>query len=196
VRSLRAAANEHLRLTAPLTVRSVAGELAVPVTSTRDLLGRLDQQVETRSSGSLLPASVKGSATFEFTSDGFWSFSGHVHENSFIGHKYVFAAGPHFSDADGNGFVVSHEGSVTDSRDSDFDKSGWDPRISANWDQLKGASVSFKLEVDIAPGDVIKGLLGAIAFAGVMLLVVLPLFASAGVKKIEIGDGTHSYSRE
>jgi hypothetical protein len=195
VRSLRGAAHEHLRIEAPLTVRSVATELAVPARSARDLLDRLDQHKVSHFSGSLLPSSVKGSATFELTSDGFWSFSGHVHENGFIGHKYVFAAGPDFSDPDGNGFVVAQESSVTDSRDSDFEQHGWDPRISAYWDQLRQVGVSFRLEVDIRPGDVLKSLAGVLALAGVIVLVLNPLAADAGIKKIEIGDGTSQYYR-
>jgi len=196
MRSVREAAGRHLGIQAPTTVRSVAGELAVPAGSTLDLMARLDQQLVVRASPSLLPASVKGTAQLELTSDGFCSLRGHVHENGFLPHKWALVAAPQFADADGHGFAFTDSGKVTNSRDSDIDQAGWDSRISANWDQLKDAPVHFRLEVDVAVVDVVGAVLKALVGIAPIVLFVLFVSGSGPVRRVENPDGSISYQRE
>jgi hypothetical protein len=191
--SLRQSAHRYLRIAAPLSVRSVAGELAVPARSVRDLLDRLRQHRVVFSSGSLLPSSVKGTATLILCSDGMWEFSGHVHENGFLKHNYVLAAAMHVVDEANRVFAVANDGSVTDSRDDDFQHRGWDRRVSAHWDQLKTGPVTFRLEVGLdraAMGELLLALLTPILIAaGVVYLV-----ASGG--PVRKDPATGSYSKE
>jgi hypothetical protein len=68
---LREAAFQHLKIDWNLiTTRSIARLLGVSPHSLRDLLDRLSQKKATTHSGSLLPSSVKGSATLVLASDG------------------------------------------------------------------------------------------------------------------------------
>lgn len=176
MKSLRNSAFQYLKIQPPLSMRSVAGELGVPPRSLLDLIDRLDQHVVVHESGSLLPASVKGSATLLLASDGHWAFTGHVHENGFIKHNYVFAAGLKFVDSNGDAYFFTNKGSVTDSRDSDFVLSGRDKRISANWDAIKQSSAHFKLEVKVEIIDsdkVVPTLLTAIFVIGGGIAIVL-----------------------
>jgi hypothetical protein len=194
MKTLRHSAHRYLRLAPPLSLRSVAAELAVPPRSARALLDRLDQHKRTVSSGSLLPSSVKATATLTLCSDGMWEFSGHVHDNGFIGHTYALVAAPLFVDGDGRALAFSNEGEVTDRKDDDFAQSGWDDRISRHWDQLARVPVEFALKVD----SNLDNILGKVAATLGAIAVILFSADQAGFirsRKVDNGDGTHHYER-
>jgi hypothetical protein len=149
MQTLRQSAGRYFGLQPPLSIRSVAADLEVPARSLRDLIDRLQQHKVVFTSDSLLPSSVKGTATLTLCSDGMWEFSGHVHENGFVKHDYVLAAAPQFAHS-GTALMFAHEGSVTDSRDDDFLQRGRDRRISRHWDQLRTRDVTFHLDVDLS----------------------------------------------
>ncbi|MFG1839681.1 hypothetical protein [Micromonospora sp. NPDC049175] len=158
--SLRQAAGKYLRFEAPMTVRAVGADLGRPTGSTRQLLVQLDQTSSEWFSGSLLPSSVKGSAWLRLFSDGFYMFEGHVHENGAVAHSWSMVATPAFVDADGNAFVFSASGKVSDNESSDdFAEHGHDPRIAQYWDQLTNATVNFRLSVTMNVGQLIGNIL-------------------------------------
>ena len=197
MQSLRQSSGRYLRLSAPLSIRSVAAELDVPARSLRDLLDRLQQHQVVIRSGSLLPSSVKGTATLVLCSDGMWEFSGHVHENGFVKHDYAIAAAPQFVDGAGIALMFGHEGSVTDSRDDDFVKRGRDRRISRHWDQLRNRPVTFHLDVGLSLDGMGK-VLGEI-FVGLVTGIVVVAFAvvfSGKVGAHKDPDGTVHFYRE
>ena len=185
--SLREASRRHLKIDwDPIAVRSIARLLEVSPHSLRDLLDRLDQKKMTRSSGSLLPSSVKGTATLELTSDGFYRFSGHVHENGFLKHDYTLVAVPNFVDADGTVLYFAETGEVSDALDSDFDRMGWDPFISKHWDQLNRGSVGFRLEVthDV---DLVALITGLVVIVGAVALSIYVSKHPERVRRTEDG---------
>jgi hypothetical protein len=194
MQSVRDSAARHLRIQAPLTVRSVAAELGVSAGSTLDLVGRLQQHRTNTTSGSLLPSSVKGSATLEFTSDGFWSYRGHVHENSFVPHNWVLVAVPHVVDENGTAFAFTAQGKVTDDRDSDFAQNGFDPRISAHYDQLAQAAVTFKLDVNVNVGHLIGDVFELLSETVLPIaLIVVWVSANGPVERRENPDGSVTF---
>ncbi|MEU0549049.1 hypothetical protein [Micromonospora sp. NPDC005979] len=158
--SLRQKAGKYLRFEAPLTVREVGTELGHPTGSTRRLLVQLEQTSSEWFSGSLLPSSVKGSAWLRLFSDGGYMFDGHVHENGAVTHNWSLVATPGFVDDDGNAFVFSASGKVSDNHSSDdFAEHGQDPRIAQYWDQLSTASVNFRLSVSMNVAELIGNIL-------------------------------------
>ncbi|MFY1620395.1 hypothetical protein [Micromonospora sp. WMMD736] len=158
--SLRQAANKYLRFEAPVTVREVGTEVGHPTGSTRRLLAQLEQTSVEWFSGSLLPSSVKGSASLRLFSDGGYMFDGHVHENGAVTHKWSLVATPAFVDDDGNAFVFAQSGTVSDNSSTDtFAEHGQDPRIGQYWDQLSTATVNFRLSVKMNVGELIGNIL-------------------------------------
>ncbi|MGN9811264.1 hypothetical protein ACTMSW_18120 [Micromonospora sp. BQ11] len=146
--SLRQAAGTYLGFEAPMTVRQVGADLGRPTGPVRRMLRQLDQRSVEWVSGSLLPSSVKGTATLRLFSDGFYSFEGHVHENGMFNHSWVFSVAPGFVDDDGNAFIFTAKGKVSDSHSSDdFAEQGHDPRIARYWEQLAVAPIRFDLSV-------------------------------------------------
>jgi hypothetical protein len=132
-------------------------------------LGKLPPRTVTFNSGGLSPGNTSGNCRLAINSDGFWSFSGHVHEAGIVGDKYVIAlALLDLKDVSGATFVAYHTGNVSGQllpgpSDDNFDggpgDSGFDQHIIDQWDTVAHSRTRSTLHVATNVTDV-TGLIG------------------------------------
>ncbi|MFG1839680.1 hypothetical protein ACLQ29_11030 [Micromonospora sp. DT228] len=190
--SVRTAAAQFLDIRAPLTLRQVGAQVGHPSGSTRTAMDRLEQEWSNTFSGSLLPSSVKGTAWLRMASDGHYWFQGHVHENGLLSHSWSFAAGPNVVHQNRNVFVAVATGRVTDEHSSDdFSITGHDPRIAELWEQIRYASVTFRLDVTANFEELAKTVgKGILTGLGITLLVgAVNLLGAKGAECHEDSNG-------
>jgi hypothetical protein len=112
-------------------------------------------------SGELHADTVRGWVQLGISSDGFWSFRGHVHENGFVGHNYAFTVALEFVDSSGNVPIFSQEGALGgavnpfDSRDEDWQQDGQSAILNQNWETIRGQGIRSKLHVATDPFQVV-----------------------------------------
>jgi hypothetical protein len=158
------------------TVRQLADAFGVsPPISVRDLIRRGRPETAIRDSGDLGPSTVTGQAKLFLTSEGFWSFSGHVHESGALSHEYAFGAVLDFVDPDGTAFAFANSGEVhgalaPGSPDDAWQQNGHDRRIGTHWDEIKNAGAHFKLDVNTDAGGIVASI-GTILFTGIPQVV-------------------------
>jgi len=142
-------------------------------------------------SGPLNPdAPITGWVELVMNSAGFFSYRGHLHNSGFVGYHFAVASAPHFQDANGAVLVASEEehiggtSSWEDSRDHDWQKDGFEPRIRDNWEALKQSGMTTTLKVESTAGDVINEVLGLVGISlGVVAAgVLMALLASGNAK--------------
>jgi hypothetical protein len=133
-------------------------------------------------SGPLGPSTVSGSASLVMNSDGFWFFSGHVHESGFIGHDYAFGMTlDTLEPLSGKALVFTNEGTVHGtsdpwgSRDDDWTQQGKDQLISSNWDKIKTSQALATLHVSSDPFQVFEAvveplIIAAAAFGAIVFI--------------------------
>jgi hypothetical protein len=120
------------------------------------------------STPTLGPSTVTSSATWVLNSQGFWQFTGSIHESGIIGQNYAFGMFlDGVADAQGNPVSVVHAGSVGPhlpfSNDNDsWNDQGFDQRIVDLWPQIAQASVGWDLSVHYTLGEVLEALAEAI----------------------------------
>jgi len=115
-------------------------------------------------SGGLSPGNASGNCQLAINSDGFWYFSGHVHEAGIVGDKYVISlALLDVKDASGATLVQFHTGTVhgqlvPGASDDNFEggpsDSGFDQRIVDQWDAAVKSRIRSSLHVATDLGDV------------------------------------------
>jgi hypothetical protein len=107
---------------------------------------------------------VTGWAQLAITSNGFWSFRGHVHDAAFIGHNYAVGVAIDFRDASGKTIAVTQEGSLhgtlaVGDRVDDWQQNGSDTPdsfIVDNWDALRHVGIKWTLHVSTSAIDVVE----------------------------------------
>ncbi|MDM5235260.1 hypothetical protein QUF83_03320 [Bacillus cereus] len=121
---------------------------------------------------------VHGWAKLSIQSDGFWSYSGHVHENGFIGHNFDLGVVLNFVDSAGKAYGFSHNGTISgtvgvESRDEDWGHAGFREEIIEQWDILRKSGIRSTLHVSTDPLQVgaafLWGLLATVGAIGVTL---------------------------
>ena len=117
------------------------------------------------------PSTVTGSATWVLNSQGFWQFSGSIHESGIIGQSYAFGMYlDGVTDTQGNPLSVVHTGSVgsdlpfSNNNDS-WNDQGFDQRIADLWPQIAQAAAGWDLSVHYTLGGVLEALAEAIGEA-------------------------------
>jgi hypothetical protein len=125
------------------------------------------------------PSTVTSSATWVLNSQGFWQFTGSIHESGMIGQSYAFGMFlDGVVDAQGNPISVVHSGSVgpdlpfVDDNDS-WNDQGFDQRIVDLWPQIAQAAMGYDLSVHYTLDEVLEGLAGAIGAAVVAAALVI-----------------------
>src|SRR5260370_599154 len=115
---------------------------------------------------------VGGSAELTVYADGGYHFVGHLHDSGFLPYKDNLAFG--LRSTSGYLYTFVHSGYMAGtlgggSRDDNWDVSGTDPRLAANWADLEGCSWYWQANVNADWGPLINQLEQA---AGVILGVV------------------------
>jgi len=152
-------------------------------------------------SGTLGPSTTTASATWVMNAQGFWNFSGSIHESGVIGHAYGFGMALNVKDANGVGFAVVKSGSVGPNlpggtTDDSWSLTGFDQRIIDNWPTIVSAQSSAGLNVTTDPIHIFDAVLTAL---GVVFVAVLFAAGFQGfqcedsptVEPDESGDGVN-----
>jgi hypothetical protein len=128
-------------------------------------------------SGWLHPSTVHGWAKLILSSDGNWSYSGHIHEAGFVGNNVTFTMALDYRDLAGNVLVFAESDSLGstanpfDSRDHDWQQFGNSPVLSQNWEAIKGRGWTAELHTSTDPWQVFAAVLVPFAGAAVFLMM-------------------------
>jgi hypothetical protein len=145
--------------------------------TTRLTTGPLGGETIVRSTGVVRVGDVEGWSEWYFNDAGFWHYRGHMHNAGFWGQEYELKVALDFGGP--IPFADVQRGDVGgtldfESRDDDWSRSGYDPRISANWPGIRGSVLGGTLRIWTDPGSVAETLLGGlgaavVAAAGIFL---------------------------
>lgn len=189
--------------TFPITINSSASlrgaDTSTPQTGSITTMVTVLPQALAFASGTLGPSTATASATWVLNAQGFWNFSGSIHESGVIGHAYGFGMALNVKDANGVGFAVVHSGSVGPNlpggtNDDGWSDTGFDQRIIDLWPTIVSARSSAGLNVTTDAIHIFDAVLTAL---GVVVLAVL-VAAGGGhvqcensptVERNERGDG-------
>jgi hypothetical protein len=180
------------RISSPINVRALANRFQLRLSPIS-----LKTLVETPSkpehlileSGELNADTVRGWAQLGISSDGFWSFRGHVHEDGFVGHNYAFTVALEFIDLSGNVPIFSQEGGLGgtvdpfDSRDEDWQQDGQSSMFNQNWETIRSQGIRTNLHVATDPFQVVETVFLPLIAAVVAIGFIL--FASDSDTKCE-----------
>src|SRR5262249_5653783 len=106
---------------------------------------------------------------------GFWNFSGSIHESGVIGHAYGFGMALDVKDANGVGLAVVHSGSVGPNLpfghdDDSWSDTGFDQRIIDLWPAIVSAQSSAGLNVTTDAIHIFDAVLAALGVVAVAVL--------------------------
>ena len=127
-------------------------------------------------SGTLGPSTVTASATWTLNNQGFWNFSGSIHESGVLGQDYGFGMTLDVTDSAGNPISVVHTGSVgpnlplLNPNDS-WNDEGFDQRIIDLWPSIVSATSQSGLSVHTDPIQVFEGILEILGVGAAALLI-------------------------
>jgi hypothetical protein len=133
------------------------------------------------SSGTLGPSTTTGSAFWTLNAQGFWNFSGSVHESGLVGHAYGFGMSLNVQDPNGWGPVVVHSGSVGQNLgpignpNDSWSDSGFDQRVIDLWPAIVSAQSLATLNVDTDASHILPAVLEALGIVHAVGLLVVGL---------------------
>ena len=140
------------------------------------------------SSGTLGPSTTTASAQWTLNAQGFWNFTGRIHESGLVGHAYGFGMALNVKDANGVGFAAVHSGSVDANLplmrndDSWSDSGGPETRIIDNWPSIVSARSSVELNVTTNAIYIFDAVIEALG------VVVVAVLVAAGVGHLECDE--------
>ncbi|GLZ00436.1 hypothetical protein [Actinoplanes sp. NBRC 103695] len=146
-------------------------------------------------SGHIGVSSVGGWAELTLTSAGTFHFRGHLHNSGVVGLFCTVGAAIRIPDTDraiGAKYEANVGGttSIFDSRDEDWNESGFNAEIRANWGALSGAG-SFSTTVDATLGGWEVVTLILLPILGAVSLISLLSGSSAPETHCEVTAGSH-----
>jgi hypothetical protein len=156
------------RISYPITVRALAKRfqfqsLPISLKTLMETQPKPEQLV--LESGKVHAGTVGGWAQLGISSDGFWSFRGHVHEDGFVGNNYALTITLEFIDSSSNVPIFLQEGVVGgtvnpfDSRDEDWQQDGQNSIFNQNWETIRNQGIRTNLHVDTDPLQVVETIL-------------------------------------
>jgi hypothetical protein len=140
--------------------------------------------------GQTTPATLGGSSQLAVNSDGFWQFTGHVHDSGFFDLFYASLIVLDFHDGTHEARVFQRDGSVTGtgnpfgSRDDDWVVTGRDQFFADNWDLVKQAIGHSRLHASAEFFDVLE-----VVLAPFLAEIGLVKFLIEQAGEIDIGGG-------